>query len=76
MKSNCIKDCHAAFGEYIKNNRVRKGLSQSDVAGKLEVSQPYYSRIEAGKRDVDLAFAFKICDVIGVDMRDFINKYM
>ena len=76
MKSNCTKDCHEAFGEYIKSNRVKKGLSQCDVAGKLEVSQPYYSRIEAGKRDVDLAFAFKICDVIGVDMRDFINKYM
>lgn len=76
MKPICTKDCHEAFGEYIKNIRMRKGLSQNEIAEKLAVSQPYYSRIESGKRDVDLAFAFKICDVMGVDMRDFINKYM
>ena len=71
-----VRDCHAAFGKYIKAARERKGMSQAEVARKLEVSQPYYSRIEAGKREVDLAFAFKICDVMGVDMRDFVNKYL
>lgn len=77
MKTNIdVRDCHEAFGKYIKNARERKGLSQIEVAKMLEVSQPYYSRIESGKRDVDLAFAFKICEVIGVDIRDFANRYL
>ena len=71
-----VRDCHAAFGKYIKAARERKGMSQAEVAKSLDVSQPYYSRIESGKREVDLAFAFKICDVIGVDIRDFANRYL
>ena len=71
-----VRDCHAAFGKYIKAARERKGMSQTEVAKILEVSQPYFSRIENGEREIDLAFAFKICDVMGVDMRDFVNKYL
>ena len=71
-----VRDCHEAFGKYIKTARERKGLSQTEVAKSLDVSQPYFSRIEKGEREVDLAFAFKICDVIGVDIRDFANKYL
>ena len=76
MKTIDRNDCHVAFGKYIKNARERKGLSQSEVAKILEVSQPYYSRIESGRREIDLAFAFKICDVMGVDIRDFANRYL
>ena len=71
-----VKDCHEAFGKYIKNARTRRGISQSAVAEKLGLSQPYYSRIESGQRDVDLAVAFKICATVGVDIRDFVNKYL
>ena len=77
MKTNIsTQDCHEAFGKYIKMARERKGISQTEVAKELEVTQSYYSLIENGKRDVDLAFAFKICDVIGVDIRDFANRYL
>ena len=76
MKNDEIRDCHEAFGKYIKDIRLRKGLNQSELASKLGMSQSYYSRIESGKRDVDLAVAIKICDTIGVDIRDFANKYL
>jgi transcriptional regulator with XRE-family HTH domain len=51
-------------------------MSQCEVAEILGISQAQYSRIEGGQRDVDLAVAFQICDVIGVDIRDFANKYL
>lgn len=76
MKNDEKRACHEAFGKYIKDIRERKGLSQTEVALSLGMSQPYYSRIESGKRDVDLAVAIKICEVIGVDIRDFANKYL
>ena len=71
-----VNDCHEAFGKYIKNARIQRGMSQGTVAERLGFSQPYYSRIESGKRDVDLAVAFKICATVGVDIRDFVNKYL
>lgn len=76
MKTINTKDCHEAFGKYIKAARERKGLSQKEFAEKLGVSQSYYSRIEGGKREIDLAFAFEICNAIGVDIRDFANRYL
>lgn len=76
METIDVRDCHEAFGKYIKNARVRRGISQSEVAEKLGVSQPYYSRIESGQRDVDLAVAFNICTAVGVDIRDFVNRYL
>lgn len=76
MKNINEKECHQAFGKYIKTARERKGLSQIDASRILGVSQSYLSRIESGERDIDLAFSFKICDVMGVDIRDFVNKYM
>lgn len=76
MKTIDIRDCHDAFGKYVKTARERKGMSQDDVARILDVSQSYYSRIENGLREVDLAVAFKICAAVGVDIRDFINRYL
>ena len=76
MRTIDERDCHDAFGRYIKIARERKGMSQCEVAELLDISQAQYSRIEGGVRNVDLAFAFKICDVIGVDIRDFANKYL
>lgn len=76
MRTIDERDCHNAFGRYIKIARKRKGMSQCEVAEILGISQAQYSRIEGGQRDVDLAVAFQICDVIGVDIRDFANKYL
>ena len=76
MKTIDIRDCHEAFGKYIKIARERKGLTQDEVAEELGITQSYYSRIENGTREVDLAVAFRICAAVGVDIRDFINRYL
>lgn len=67
-------ECHILFGKYIKEARERKKLSQHEVAVRLGLSQSYVSRIEKGEREVDLAVAIKLCEVLGYDLRDFINK--
>jgi transcriptional regulator with XRE-family HTH domain len=76
MKNDITKHCHDAFGKYIKEARKRKRLTQTSVAEKLGVTQSYYSRIENGDRDVDLAVAFEICNVLGLNISDFANEYM
>lgn len=64
------------FGNFIRAKREQKDLFQSDVATLVGISQAYYSYIEQGKRDVDLALAFEICKVLGVDISEFITAYM
>lgn len=76
MKTVDTKDCHSMFGMYIRAARERKRMSQSEVADALGISQSYLSYLEKGKREIDLALAFKVCDVLELDMRDFINKYL
>lgn len=76
MKTIDTNECHSMFGNYIKTARMRKKVSQCAVAEALGISQSYLSYIEMGKREIDLALAFKLCDVLELDMRDFINKHM
>lgn len=67
----CLKD----FGKFVKAGRESLGLYQSDVAKMLSISQPYYSCIEKGTRNVDLVLAMKICDTLRLNLSDYITVY-
>lgn len=59
--------------EWLKNLRKEKGLSQQEIAEKMEISQNYYSMIETGERqkDLDLSLAKKLGEILGLSV-DFI----
>lgn len=69
-------ECLVGFGKFIKGGREQKGLYQTEVAQQLEISQTYYSLIENGERNVDLVLAMKICQVIGLDLSDYIHSFL
>ncbi len=62
------------FGEFIRNGRVGKKVSQNDLAEALGINQSYLSRIEQGARNIDLELAVKICSFLGLDLNDFLNS--
>ena len=64
------------FGEYIRQGREKQKLFQSQVAESLGVTQQYYSHIEKGIRNVDLVLALKICQVLKLNLNDFIKTYV
>lgn len=78
MKKIENSECLAGFGEFIKRGRERQDMFQSEVATLVGVSQPYYSMIENGAKDrnVDLVLALKICQVLKLDINEFIKQYM
>ena len=49
----------------IKEIRVRKGLTQSEVAAALEVSSVVYSRYETGSRQPPIETLVKLADIFG-----------
>ena len=65
--------CNEAFRKFIIEGREAKGLFQSDVAERLNMSQAHYSYIENGRRKVSLPLALNICLVLGLDFNDFVK---
>lgn len=56
------------FIQKIKEFRIKKGLSQEEVAKAIGVSRPTYTAIEAGKQKLDLEEAKKLASLFGVDV--------
>lgn len=56
------------FGELIKKQRIDKGLTQEEMAKKFNVSQTYWSLIEA---DIKKPFklCYKICKELGISFQ-------
>ncbi len=55
----------------IKDIRLRKGLTQADVAATLGVSSVVYSRYETGKRQPSIDVLIQMADIFGVTV-DFL----
>ncbi len=63
------------FGEFIKEARLKKRMTQTEIARLIGVSQPYYNLIENGMRNVDLSLAMNLCRVLELDLNDFVSTY-
>ena len=68
------KSFNVAFGNFIKNGRLDKGILQGEVSRHLGVSQAYYCYLEAGERSVDLQMANRICRYLQLDLNKFLKK--
>lgn len=63
------------FGNFIKKKRIDKGLSQTEVADRLNISQVAYGRYELGTRDAGLGMILKIAAVLGFEPGEFFDSY-
>lgn len=64
------------FGEFIRDGRMRGGLYQRELADKVGITQSHISLIEKGERGADLFLAMKICEVLGLDLTEYVKKYI
>lgn len=71
--SSSITDCNKKFGLFLKEGRLRKDMSQTEVVERAGIGQSYYSYIEAGRRNIDLSLALNLCDILGLDINDFVK---
>ncbi len=58
----------------IKEIRLRKGLSQSDVAAALDVSSVVYSRYETGTRQLPIEVLIQLADVFGCSVDHILGR--
>ena len=53
----------------LKDRRKEKGLSQKDLAFKVEVSYQYIGRIERGEINIGLELMEKLADALDCELR-------
>ena len=72
MKSVDDQKFAKLFGEFVRDSRGLKKVSQQELADQLEISQSYLSKIEQGVRSVDFELAVRICSFLNRDLNDFL----
>lgn len=73
MSRSVHSDDYKNIIKRLKEARIEAGLSQQDVADKLEKPQSYVSKIESGERRLDVAEIRKFASVYKKDVSFFIK---
>ncbi len=61
------------LGRNIFNLRKQKGLSQNQLAEKLDISREHLAKIETAKRCVSLGLLIDISEALDVPVKDFFD---
>lgn len=61
------------FGRNIKAERCRIGLSQEDLAAKMNVNPQYISKIERGLQNMSLKKIIELTNFLGADLKDILR---
>jgi len=60
------------IGQTIRSLRREKGWSQEDVAGRLSISVPAYSKIENDLTDINLSRLEQVAEVFGMQVTELL----
>lgn len=61
------------LGQNIKKFRELKGLTQNELAEKVDLSREYIADIERGLKNISLRKLYMIVDVLNIKCSDLIN---
>jgi len=61
-----------SVGQRIKDLRVAKGISQEEMAAKLNITRPTYSAIESNKKEPTISELRTICAALDVTLEKFL----
>ena len=60
------------FGKNVKLERIKKDLTQEQLAEKMDVSNNYISGIETGRENMSLGKILELADFIGTDIQNLL----
>lgn len=66
-------DISVQFGKRVRSLRLRKNMSQGDLAKKLNVDPSYISKIERGEQNISLKGIEKLAKALTVSMQELIK---
>ena len=61
-------------GKRVKARRLKKNLTQRQLADRLGVSESYISRLEAGERSLRaFEIGLRLCEELGLNPKDLVD---
>lgn len=60
----------------LRELRERAGLTQEDLAEKLDRPQSFVSKIESGERRLDIVELEEVCEACSSNLLDFTRKFV
>ena len=67
---NTLRETTAMLGQFVKEQRLARDLTQEYLAAKLGVSRPTYRKIENGGRELALSEAERLAEELGMTLTD------
>jgi transcriptional regulator with XRE-family HTH domain len=67
---------HRRLMALLRELRIEAGLTQNELAGRLERPQSYVSKYESGDRRLDLIELREISEALGSDLRIFVERFL
>lgn len=58
----------------LREVRFETGLTQVELAARIEKDQAYVSRYESGQRRLDVLEVREICQAIGITLEEFVKR--
>ncbi len=62
------------FGEVLRRIRLEQGRTLADVAAAANVSMPYLSELERGRKEASSEILAAICAALGIDLSDLLAE--
>jgi transcriptional regulator with XRE-family HTH domain len=75
MPKTSFSDEAKVFRELLREQRERIGLTQADLAKKLEVPQSYVSKYEIGERRLDFPETAAVCAALKISIVEFAKQF-
>lgn len=75
MPSSLHRREYEVFRNLLQAEREERGLTQIEVAARLDKPQSYVSKYERGERRLDFTEFVDIALVIGLDIPKFLKEY-
>lgn len=66
---------HAQLRTLLREARQQAGLTQTQLAERLDIPQAVISNVERGERRLDLVELCEYCDAVEVDLSEFVGKF-
>ena len=74
MKKNIYTEQRAQLLTLLRELRVEAGLTQTDLAARIEKDQTFVSKYESGERRLDVLEMRDICLALGMTFEDFARR--
>jgi transcriptional regulator with XRE-family HTH domain len=75
MRSPLEKNILKRFGNKVRKERLRIGISQEELAARAGVHRTYIGMVERAEKNITLKNIDKICEALNLSISDFFSDF-